>query len=102
MRLRFSRSRMLLLLFAGAAAAGGAQEKPEAPQARVAAPAPAAVPAGQPQQLSLAQAIELARQNSAVYQAALSEAGVARESSSQARDALLPQVGYTNQVLYTQ
>src|SRR5262249_11088337 len=48
------------------------------------------------------QALELARQNGTAYQAAVSEAGTAREASAQARDGLLPQVAYSNQYLYTQ
>jgi outer membrane protein TolC len=93
---------MLLLLAAGAArsAPGLAQEKPEAPKAQ--AVPDAKVPSGAPLEVSLAQAIALARQNSTAYQAAVTEAGTARESSTQARDALLPQVAYDNQYLYTQ
>jgi outer membrane protein TolC len=53
-------------------------------------------------EISLGKAIELARANSAVYNAALTEAGSAREDRTQARDALLPQVSYNNQYLYTQ
>ncbi len=82
-----------------------AQEKPEAPRPQ--APAvtssllrPAAT--GEPVQLSLAAALALARKNSTVYQAALAEAGSAHEERTQARDALLPQVAYNNEYLYTQ
>jgi outer membrane protein TolC len=82
-----------------------AQEKPEAPQPQ--APTvtssllqPAAT--GEPVQLSLAAALALARKNSTVYQAALTEAGSAHEDRTQARDALLPKVDYNNEYLYTQ
>jgi outer membrane protein TolC len=92
---------IVLLLAAGAACSepGLGQDKPEAPKVQGAA---ASVPPGKPLEVSLAQAIALARQNSTAYQAALTEAGTARESSTQARDALLPQVAYDNQYLYTQ
>ena len=81
-----------------------AQDKPEAPQPQ-SPPPPAATQtpaAGEPVQVSLSQALALARANSTVYQAALTEAASAREDRTQARDALLPQVVYSNQVLYTQ
>src|SRR6201987_3693898 len=82
-----------------------AQDKPEAPQPQSPAPAgasPQTRAAGEPIQVSLSQALALARANSTVYQAALSEAASAREDRTQARDALLPQVAYNNQFLYTQ
>src|ERR1700747_2014932 len=81
-----------------------AQEKPAAPQppATAAASAQAASATAEPVQISLAKAIELARANSTVYNAALTEAGSAHEDRTQARDALLPQVSYSNQYLYTQ
>lgn len=86
-----------------------AQEKPQAPQPQNNPPVePARVqqtsatnPA-EPVQLSLAQALNLARANSTVYQAALTEAASAHEDRTQARAALLPQVAYNNQYLYTQ
>ncbi|MGC1130654.1 MAG: TolC family protein [Candidatus Acidiferrales bacterium] len=52
--------------------------------------------------LSLADALSLARKNSVIYQAAVTDAAVAREDRAQARDALLPQINYNNQYLYTQ
>src|SRR5262245_17786893 len=97
MRLSTLRNRTVLALLALLARPAVAQEKPEAPEARVAASAPAPVPAGAPLEVSLAQALELARQNGTAYQAAVSEAGTAREASAQARDGLLPQVAYSNQ-----
>jgi len=80
-----------------------AQEKPEAPEPQ----APALVtgqstPHAEPLPLSLSSALELARKNSTLYQAAVAEAGSAHEDRTQARDALLPQVAYNNQYLYTQ
>lgn len=82
-----------------------AQEKPEAPQAQAALPAgptPQSPSPDEPVQVSLSSALALARKNSAVYQAAQSDAGSAREDRTQARDALLPQVAYNNEYLYTQ
>ena len=96
---------VLLLPLAGAP--GFAQEKPEAPEPRP-LPNAAQATAGQassaagPAEISLAKAIELARANSTVYNAAQAEAGSAREDRTQARDALLPQASYTNEYLYTQ
>jgi outer membrane protein TolC len=85
-----------------------AQEKPAAPEpqaqpASIAAAASAqASSAADSAQISLSKAIELARANSPVYQAALTEAGSAHGDRTQARGALLPQVAYNNQYLYTQ
>jgi len=95
------------LLASYAAASVSAQDKPEAPQPQ--SQSSAANPASQqlssvtqPIEVSLAKAIELARANSTVYNVAVTEAGVAHEDRTQARDALLPQVSYNNQYLYTQ
>ena len=81
-----------------------AQQKPEAPQPQAPAVTSSLLQpaAGEPVQLSLAAALALARKNSTVYQAALTESGVAHEERTQARDALLPQVAYNNEYLYTQ
>jgi outer membrane protein TolC len=95
------------LLLSLAQVCASAQEKPSAPQPQsgpdtAATRSPQASPAAEPAQISLSKAIELARANSTVYQGALSEAGSAHEDRTQARDALLPQVTYNNQYLYTQ
>ncbi len=85
--------------------AAHAQEPPEAPQPQAAAqktPASQTASSTDPVQVSLASALALARKNSTVYQAALTDSGSAHEDRTQARDALLPQVSYNNQVLYTQ
>jgi len=86
-----------------------AQEKPQAPQPQNPPPVEAqtaqhssSANGRETVQLSLAQALNLARANSTVYQAALTEAASAHEDRTQARDALLPQVAYNNQYLYTQ
>jgi outer membrane protein TolC len=83
-----------------------AQDKPEAPaprrEAATLSTSPQGSPTSQAVEISLGKALELARANSAVYNAALTEAGSAREDRTQARDALLPQVSYNNLYLYTQ
>jgi len=97
----------LSLLLALAATRVCAQDKPEAPQPQ-SQPAsgptvsPQAPSATQPVEVSLSRAIELARTNSTVYSAALTEASSAHEDRTQARDALLPQLTFNNQYLYTQ
>jgi len=92
------------LLFAIATTRVCGQGKPQAPQPQltVAETARQASPTTQPLELSLAKAIELARANNAVYNSAVTEAGLVREDRTQARDAHLPQVTYNNQYLYTQ
>jgi outer membrane protein TolC len=62
----------------------------------------AATSAVAPLSLTLEDALARARKNGTVFQGALTEAAVAREDKTQARDALLPSVNYNNQVLYTQ
>ena len=84
-----------------------AQEKPEAPAPQPTADATPASSDAQankdnPVQLSLSSALALARKNSAVYNAALIEAGSAGIDRALARDALLPQVNFNNEYLYTQ
>jgi outer membrane protein TolC len=84
-----------------------AQEKPEAPAPQPTANATPASSDGQaskdnPVQLSLSSALARARKNSTVYNAALIEAGSAGIDRALARDALLPQVNFNNEYLYTQ
>jgi outer membrane protein TolC len=64
--------------------------------------APASGPASAPLRLAMQDALARARKNSAVYQAAVTDAGVAREDKNQARDALLPSVNYNNSAIYSQ
>jgi outer membrane protein TolC len=52
--------------------------------------------------LTLEDALNLARKNNTKYQAAVTNAGLAREDRTQARDALLPSVAYNNSAIYTQ
>jgi outer membrane protein TolC len=94
-----------VFVIASTTAFSRAQEKPEAPQPQ-APPAASSIsqPAvtGEPVQLSLSAALALARKNSTVYNAALTEAASAGVDRTLARDALLPQVAYSNDYLYTQ
>ena len=102
------RLRMLLLapgLLLSTLRATPAQEPPDAPKPQAATQNSSAseTPAtNEPVQVSLASALAMGRKNSIVYQAALTDSGSAHEDRTQARDALLPQVSYNNQVLYTQ
>jgi outer membrane protein len=57
---------------------------------------------GAPVRLTLQDALNLARKNNTQYQAAVTNAGLAREDRTQARDALLPSVAYNNSAIYTQ
>lgn len=59
-------------------------------------------PSDKPIQLTLQQAMTLARHNSVAYQAAVTSAGLAREDKKQAFAALLPSVAYDNSAIYTQ
>jgi len=84
-----------------------AQEKPEAPAPQPTANTTAASSDAKDNrdnlvQLSLSSALALARKNSTVYNAALIEAGTAGIDRALARDALLPQVNFNNEYLYTQ
>jgi len=87
----------LSLCYAGIAAA---QETPApastAPTRDAQQGAPAAL------RLTLEDALARARKNSTQFQAAQTDAGLARGEQSLARDALLPNVNYNTQYLYTQ
>src|SRR5258708_37225799 len=76
------------------AAAGNSATKREGKQAPPATPATP--------RLTLEDALARARKNSTQFQAALTDAGLARGDKSLARDALLPNVNYNTQYLYTQ
>ena len=52
--------------------------------------------------LTLLDALAQARGNSVMYQAAVTDAGIAREERRQAITGLLPSVNYNNSVIYTQ
>lgn len=55
-----------------------------------------------PQTITLQDALALARKNSVDFQAALTDQGVAHQDKVQARAALLPNVSYNTQYLYSQ
>ena len=55
-----------------------------------------------PVTLTLADALNRAKANSAQFQAALTQFGLAKEDRLQARAALLPNIQYTNSFIYTQ
>lgn len=80
-----------------------AQEAPSPPVPKV-APAPATPNQGNPsaQQITLQDALNLARKNSTQFQTAATDAGLAREDRVQARATLLPGVGFNTSALYTQ
>jgi outer membrane protein len=82
----------------------GQQEASSATQgASIAAPRqspPSA--ANTPLRLTLEDALVRAQKNSAQFQAAVTDAALAREDRSQARDALLPSVGVNAGAIYTQ
>jgi outer membrane protein TolC len=55
-----------------------------------------------PLRLTLADALDRARRNSVVYQAALTDARIAHEDKKQSVASLLPSVSYNNSAIYTQ
>ncbi len=90
----------LLLFGAGFAAAQETPSPASAPPPRDAQEtAPGASPA---LRLTLEDALARARKNSTPFQAALTEAAIARQDRYQAGAALLPTVTYNNQAIYTQ
>jgi outer membrane protein TolC len=64
-------------------------------------PAAPAAP-GAPVRLTLQDALDRARRNSAAFQAVAGDAAIAREDRAQSRAALLPSVNYNNSGIYTQ
>ncbi len=90
----------LLLFGAGFAAAQETRSPASSPPPRDAQKtAPGASPA---LRLTLEDALARARKNSTPFQAALTEAAIARQDRYQAGAALLPTVTYNNQAIYTQ
>ena len=55
-----------------------------------------------PLRLTLEEALRRARENSVTYQAAITDASLAREDKKQAIGALLPSVNYVNSAIYTE
>ncbi len=62
----------------------------------------AAPSAASPLTLTLSEALDRAKANSPVFQAALTQYGLAKEDRVQARAALLPNIEYDNSFIYTQ
>jgi len=77
-----------ILLFASGASAQEKQNIPAMPSV--------------PVHLTLQTALDLARKNSTIFQSAVTDAAVAKEDKTQARDTLLPSVAYNNSAVYTQ
>ena len=87
------------LAFMGCALACAAQEPPvSVPQTAV--PANSSSPA--PLRLTLQEALDRARKNSVQFQAAVTNAGLARQDRRQALAGMLPSVTYNNSAIYTQ
>lgn len=102
MRAELKSAVVVTMLMAVALSRVDAQEVPSSPVPK-AAPAPqqAARAPATTLRLSLQDALNLARKNTTAFQAALTEAGLAREDRTQARDTLLPSAGFNTSVLYT-
>ncbi len=79
-----------------------AQETNPAPASAQQSGKPANAAATAPLRLTLQDALDRARKNSVQFQAAVTNAGIARQNSRQAFDALLPSVTYNNSAIYTQ
>ncbi len=104
MRPRLTATILIATLSACAPLPGRTQEAPSSPLPKVAPDAQQAAPsapAATTLRLTLDEALNLARKNSTQFQAALTEAGLAREDRVQARSTLLPGVGFTTSALYT-
>jgi outer membrane protein TolC len=89
----------------------GAGQQPDAPVPQKIAPLPTHLPqtqatattaTGATIELSLQQALDLAQKNSTQLQAAMTDAGVAREDKNIARAGLLPDVNFNTSAIYTQ
>jgi outer membrane protein len=109
--MKFVRTALLVATGAGllsaenAAAQDTTPPPPSAPEnspAQANAPTQTNAPAGAPMRLTLQQALDLARKNSTQFNAAVTNAGLARQDRRQAFDALLPTVTYNNSAIYTQ
>lgn len=103
---------LLVLVAVGAAPLGAAGQRAENPVpkllARASGPSQqetqqaSAPTAASPLRLTLQDALARARKNSVQFQAAQTNAAIARQDKFQAGAALLPSVTYDNQALYTQ
>src|SRR6202047_887504 len=103
-----NRTRALTLVAAGIAGllgetgAAGQEANPTTSPAPQQAPAAANASVASPLRLTLEDALDLARKNSTQFNAAVTNAGLARQDRRQAFDALLPTVTYNNSAIYTQ
>jgi outer membrane protein TolC len=103
-----NRTRALTLVAAGIAGllgetgAAGQEANPTTSPAPQQAPAAANASVASPLRLTLEEALDRARKNSVQFQAAVTNAGLARQDRRQAFDALLPTVTYNNSAIYTQ
>jgi outer membrane protein TolC len=103
-----NRTRALTLVAAGIAGllgetgSAGQEANPTTSPAPQQAPAAANASAASPLRLTLEDALDRARKNSVQFQAAVTNAGLARQDRKQAFDALLPTVTYNNSAIYTQ
>jgi outer membrane protein TolC len=76
---------------------------PAVVQAQTDAPSPQAPPSGTaPATVTLQDALKLARKNSPVFQAAMTDFALAHEDKVQSRATILPNVNFTTQAIYTQ
>ena len=93
-----------IVLLASTASRAGQQPETPAPQApaSTAAKQEGTSPAAAPLRLTLQDALDRARKNSTQFQAALTDAALARQDRFQAGAVLLPSVSYNNQAFYTQ
>lgn len=69
--------------------------------AEAAAPPASSAPDSAPATITLQDALKLARKNSPAYQAALTDFALAHEDKVQSRGALLPNVNFNTQAIYT-
>src|ERR1700730_10016862 len=102
-----NRTRALTLVAAGIAGLLGETRSAGQDTNPAASPAPQQAPSAAnasvaPLRLTLQDALDRARKNSVQFQAAVTNAGLARQDRKQAFDALLPTVTYNNSAIYTQ
>jgi len=90
------------LLFLCVASAGAQETPPPASTAPAGDTQQAATSASSALRLTLEDALARARKNSTQFQAAQTDAAIARQDRYQAAAALLPSVTYNNEALYTQ
>jgi len=93
---------VFLLCYAEIAAAQETSAPASAAPTKDARQATPTAPSPSPVRLTLEDAIARARKNSTQFQAAQTDAAIARQDRYQAAAALLPSVTYNNQALYTQ